>query len=100
MQLRKTSDWFQEQRQAWIAEMLAIYGFITRAHLQRKFGITAVAVSGDFKRFMLENPGIMDYSAKDKAYIACKKPESYCKPFVHNTSGRPRGQPVHNHRAS
>ena len=33
-------SWFVEQRMAWIAEMLHVYGFINRGHLMRKFGIS------------------------------------------------------------
>lgn len=64
------SRWFEEQRQAWIAEMLDIYGFINREHLQRKFGISVPQASLDLQRFARNHPQAMRYDTSGKCYVA------------------------------
>lgn len=43
--------WAEDYRQEWIGETLRVFGFINRAHLMRKFGISAQMIlrcfSGD-----------------------------------------------------
>lgn len=60
--------WFEEHRQAWIAEMLNIYGFIGREHLHRKFGISTAQAAIDFNTFQSEHPGVMTYNLSTKRY--------------------------------
>jgi hypothetical protein len=62
--------WFARHRQAWIAEMLFIYGFINREHLMRKFEISMPQASADVQRFLKEHPGKMQYNPKSKRYEA------------------------------
>jgi hypothetical protein len=61
--------WCDDQRQAWIAEMLAIYGFINRQHLHRKFRISTPQASQDLKRFLRAHPGVMHYDYVRKCYV-------------------------------
>jgi len=63
------SDWCSEQRQAWIAEMLAIYGFINREHLQRKFRISQPQASKDLRAFMAAHPQRVHYDLSRKCYV-------------------------------
>jgi len=63
------SAWFAEYRQAWIAEMLAIYGFINREHLQRKFDISVPQASNDLRVFMADHPKAITYDLSRKAYV-------------------------------
>ena len=62
--------WFMTQRQNWIHEMLAIYGYINRRHLILKFGISEPQASNDLTRFTEENPGVMHYDNRRRAYVA------------------------------
>ncbi len=64
----KTERWFESQRIAWIAEMLHIYGFINREHLQRKFGISQPQASHDLKSFQKHSAGAMVYNLSTKRY--------------------------------
>jgi hypothetical protein len=61
--------WFEQQRQDWIADMLAVYGFLNREHLQRKFGISTPQASKDLQTFMRDHPGAMGYDLSRKAYV-------------------------------
>jgi hypothetical protein len=62
--------WCDDQRQAWIAEMLAIYGFINRVHLHRKFRISTPQASQDLARFARTHPGVMRYDLMRRQYVA------------------------------
>jgi len=62
-------NWFTNRRQAWIAEMLAIYGFINREHLERKFGISRPQASADLQAFLKAHPEIAHYDTSRKAYV-------------------------------
>jgi hypothetical protein len=64
--------WCDDQRQAWIAEMLGIYAFINREHLQRKFGISRPQASKDLHVFQRAQPGRMRYDATRKCYVAAR----------------------------
>lgn len=64
--------WFEEQRQAWIAEMLEIYGFIGREQLMKKFGISTAQCAIDFGEFQTANPGAMTYNLSSKRYEVAK----------------------------
>lgn len=54
----------------WIAEMLRVYGFINREHLERKFFISTPQASIDLNRFMRAHPKAMTYNASAKRYEA------------------------------
>jgi hypothetical protein len=62
------SNWFVRQRQAWIADMLRVYGFINREHLEKMFGISTPQASIDLTRFMVEHPDLMVYNRSAKRY--------------------------------
>lgn len=61
--------WFEKQRQLWIAETLEIFGFIQRAHLVRKFGISVPQASADLQQFQKDCPGVMLYQPSAKMYV-------------------------------
>jgi len=63
------SQWFANQRQAWIADMLAVYGFINREHLIRKFGISMPQASLDLQRFTHDHPTEIQYDLTRKCYV-------------------------------
>jgi hypothetical protein len=63
-------SWCDDQRQAWIGEMLAVYRFINREHLQRKFGISQPQASYDLRRFQTDHPKAMSYDLSRKCYVA------------------------------
>jgi DeoR/GlpR family transcriptional regulator of sugar metabolism len=63
------SRWFENQRIAWIAEMLLIYGFINREHLVRKFGISVPQASKDLSSFAKNSSGGMVYDLSKKCYV-------------------------------
>jgi hypothetical protein len=69
-------NWFAEQRQEWIGEMLRIYGFINRFHMSRKFGISNAQAALDFKAFHEANPEAMKYDARKKVYFASDAPKA------------------------
>jgi hypothetical protein len=62
------SKWFENQRVAFIAEMLHIYGFINREHLMRKFNISQPQASKDLKSFEQRSSGSMKYNLSTKRY--------------------------------
>ena len=66
----KKCRWFELYRREWIAEMLRIYGFINREHLQKKFGISVPQASKDLQTFMQSYPYVMRYNANRKCYVA------------------------------
>lgn len=61
--------WCERQRQVWIAEMLMVYGFINREHLQRKFDISPPQASKDLQTFQRLNPSTMRYDLSRKCYV-------------------------------
>lgn len=63
-------SWCEQQRQLWIADMLAVYGFINREHLQRKFGISQPQASKDLQTFARAHPHAMQYDLTRKTYVA------------------------------
>lgn len=67
---KKPGNWFCQQRQEWIEEVLRIFGFINREHLERKFGISTPQASNDLRDFQINNPGWMTYNASAKRYEA------------------------------
>jgi hypothetical protein len=63
-------NWFEQQRIDWIAETLRIFGFINRAHLMRKFGISKAQASKDLRTFARIAPSAMSYDPNTKRYVA------------------------------
>ncbi|MGE0408718.1 MAG: hypothetical protein AB7P23_05575 [Amphiplicatus sp.] len=68
-------SWFVAYRMEWIAETIAIFGFINREHLMKKFGISMPQASADLNRFQKSNPGALRYDKTAKRYVfaACRK---------------------------
>jgi hypothetical protein len=63
------ANWFTRRRYAWIAEMIFIYGFINRSHLQRKFGISAPQAAKDLTAFSQAHPATIRYDLSRKSYV-------------------------------
>ncbi|MCA1490147.1 hypothetical protein I6F11_04335 [Ensifer sp. NBAIM29] len=64
------STWFQERRIEWIAEMIAIYGFINRGHVMKKFDVSQPQASRDLQDAMKQHPDLMRYNMTTKRYEA------------------------------
>jgi DNA polymerase I-like protein with 3'-5' exonuclease and polymerase domains len=62
--------WFEQQRMEWITESLRVFGFINRAHLQKKFGISQPQASKDLQTYMRRFPHAMRYDLSAKRYEA------------------------------
>lgn len=62
------ANWFENQRVAWIFEMLHVYGFINREHLMRKFGISRPQASKDLRTCQRNSAGSMHYNLSSKRY--------------------------------
>lgn len=62
--------WFFRQRQDWIAETVRVFGFINRAHIERKFEISTPQASLDLQHFQKSNPGVLHYNGTAKRYEA------------------------------
>lgn len=60
--------WFKQHRLEWIAETLRVYGYINRAHVERKFGISVAQASIDLRDFQVANPGAVIYDKIAKFY--------------------------------
>jgi len=60
--------WFARHRQEWIAQMLRVYGFINRGHLERMFEVSTPQASADLQKFMRDRPGLMFYNPNTKRY--------------------------------
>lgn len=60
--------WFFKRRQEWIAQMVRIYGFVNREHLERKFEISTPQASSDLAHFQKENPSALEYNKSTKRY--------------------------------
>ena len=63
-----SDSWFFRQRQEWIAEMVRVYGFVNREHLEKKFEISTPQASTDLAYFQKENPSILEYNKSTKRY--------------------------------
>ena len=70
------SDWFREQRLAWIKESVQIFGFINREHIVRKFGVSVPQASIDLRDFQEANPGMISYDKSAKQYLRCNNSRS------------------------
>lgn len=69
-------NWCERHRMEWIAETLRVFGFINRAHLQKKFGMSTPQASADLAAFMRANPKAMTYDTSTKRYITTKRVDS------------------------
>lgn len=65
-------NWFVEQRQLWITEMIYVYGYINREHLERKFGISTPQASSDLRMYMKANEKVIAYNNSTKRYETLK----------------------------
>ena len=63
-------NWCERQRLDWIAETLRVFGFVNRAHLQRKFGISQPQATADLRTFARLHPDAMRYDLTRKCYVA------------------------------
>lgn len=61
-------NWFANQRQDFITDMLHVYGFINRTHLMRKYNISNAQAAIDFKAYNLKHPNAMKYDKHQRAY--------------------------------
>lgn len=64
------STWFVRERQRWIAETLHVFGYINRAHIARKFGVSIQQASIDLALFQRERPDAVAYDKSAKLYRA------------------------------
>lgn len=62
--------WFKNHRMEWIAEMIRVYGFVNRQHIQRKFGLSTPQASIDLREFQKLNPTLVVYDISAKRYVA------------------------------
>jgi hypothetical protein len=63
-------NWFGAERQRFIGEMLAIYGFIRRVHIMRKFDVTHAVATGDIRGYIAAHPAQpIGYDKRRRAYI-------------------------------
>ena len=60
--------WFEQHRQEWIEEILRVFGFINREHLERKFGVSVPQASKDLTTYQRNNPGAVIYNLSTKRY--------------------------------
>jgi len=64
--------WCEDQRMAWIDEMVEIFGFINRIHIMKKFRVSAQQASADLARYQRLNPGKIVYDVYAKRYIPAR----------------------------
>ncbi|MBO0738357.1 MAG: hypothetical protein J2P48_17585 [Alphaproteobacteria bacterium] len=63
-------NWFESQRLQWIAETLRVFGYINRAHIERKFGVSTPQASNDLRKFAQLYPELIVYNINTKRYEA------------------------------
>ena len=68
-----SSDWYRQQRQMFISEMIRVVGYVNRKHLMLKFGICEAQAAHDLADFRAEHPKLMEYDAKEKRFNATGK---------------------------
>ena len=61
-------SWVMGQRQAWILEVVQIYGFINREHVIRKFGVSTPQASIILRQFQEHHPHAIVYNKTTKRY--------------------------------
>lgn len=62
-------NWYAQQRQNWISEMLNIYGYINRSHIVAKFGCSPQSAGNDLTKFQASNAAWVQYDPRRKAYV-------------------------------
>jgi hypothetical protein len=62
------SNWFVEQRLAWIKESIEIFGFILREHIMMKFGVSTAQASLDIRKVLARWPDLTEYNNSTKRY--------------------------------
>lgn len=62
--------WFTEYRLGWIREMLVVYGYVNRGHIEKKFGVSTPQASEDLKHLLRRYPDEVQYNASSKRYEA------------------------------
>lgn len=62
--------WFVERRIEWIGEMLRVYGYINRCHIERMFGVSTPQASADLQEFQRRHPDAITYDPSRKRYVA------------------------------
>lgn len=60
--------WFVARRMEWIDEASAIFGYINRDHICRKFGVSVPQASHDIRLFMHLFPNALAYDRRSKRY--------------------------------
>lgn len=61
-------SWVMGQRQAWILEVVQIYGYINREHVMRKFGVSTPQASIILRQFQEHHPNAIVYNKTTKRY--------------------------------
>jgi len=62
------SRWFRNHRIAWIIEIIQIYGYINREHIEMMFGISTPQASADLKDAVKLFPNTIIYNKRAKQY--------------------------------
>ncbi|MGH8026167.1 MAG: hypothetical protein ACREO0_05495 [Pseudoxanthomonas sp.] len=62
------ASWFVDQRIAWIAESVRIFGAIKRQHIKAKFGVSTPQASLDIAETNRRHPTLLIYDASLKTY--------------------------------
>lgn len=62
--------YFQRERLEWIKESLKVFGFINRAHIMRKFGLSLPQASADLTLFQQTYPKLIAYDPNAKVYYS------------------------------
>lgn len=60
--------WFFYHRQAWITDMLRVYGFVNIHHVSTMFGISPRLAMNDMRAYCTKHPHV-HYDASRKAYV-------------------------------
>jgi hypothetical protein len=61
-------NWFKQQRLNWIGEMLIVYGFINRKHIQRKFDVSSPQAALDLRDYMANHSHFVRYNLSARRY--------------------------------
>ena len=61
------TDWFIVHRTEWIREIIEVYGYINREHVEKKFGVSTPQASQDLQRAVEQYPDIV-YNKVSKRY--------------------------------
>ncbi|MDI3335848.1 hypothetical protein QKW60_05485 [Defluviimonas aestuarii] len=62
--------WFVEKRIEWIGEMIRVYGFINREHIERMFDVSTPQASLDLREFQRRFPDAVTYDRSAKRYVS------------------------------